>query len=75
MKLWLIERHEDDVGYDESAGFVVRAETEHAARVLASKRRRGDENPSVWLDQNESSCEQITEEGDEAVILTDFKAG
>lgn len=84
MKLWLLlpqlnyQDHPWSPCYDKAFGFVVRAEDEHHARLLASQ-RAGDEadwdgryNP--WLDENASSCIELTGEGEAAVILRDYCA-
>lgn len=55
MKLWLLDRDPDDVDYDENGGFVVRAETELAARAMAAL-RRGDEGEACWIDPSRSRC-------------------
>lgn len=73
MKLWKLARL-GDVDYDVNDGFVIRAESELAAREMAS-RTRGEEGPGTWLAAKLSSCVEVTPEGDPEIILTDFNAG
>lgn len=61
--------------YDVAVGFVVAAETELDARVLASE-RSGDEGEEPWLDATKSTCEVIgATYKPRGVILRDFVAG
>lgn len=83
MRLWILRPVEglpenDDPWepwYDKAVGFVVRAETEAAARRLANA-QAGDENShaAVWLDRAVSTCVELTPEGDEGVVLRDYMA-
>lgn len=78
MKLWLIERTADHGGeWDIFLGFVVRAETEQAARQLAAENSVGwHPTPDAdWLDSAWASCVEVSAEGDAGVILDSFKAG
>lgn len=79
MKLWLlVDKTDDGPGYDCTAGFVIRAKTELAARLIATKDGYGDEkrrHPDFWENEEYSSCEQLTESGKPGVILRDFNAG
>lgn len=74
--LWLIERNKErnQVGYDEVAGFVIRAYDSSRARELAAAQHAA-EPKSEWLDSARSTCSQILEMGEERVILQDFNAG
>lgn len=65
MKLWLIQRI-GETYYDEHAGFVVRASDENSAREVAGAI---DNEHESW------TCDELTEDGDEEIILTDFRAG
>jgi hypothetical protein len=68
--------------YDKAFGFVVRAETEEKARELITRDQKsggfswndhyGDEGPRAWADPKYSWCEEITQEGQEQVIIRDF---
>jgi hypothetical protein len=63
--------------YDTAHGFVVRAESERNARILAN-RLAGDEAslyPDVWLDPEFTSCRLLTGVGEEEVVMRDFRAG
>ena len=59
--------------WDVADGFVVRAPDENHARLLASK-RSGDEGEQTWLRPEKSTCEQVTEDGPDEIILRDFNA-
>lgn len=91
MKLWLLHPMKDLVAnddpwepwYDKAFGFVVRAETEKAARRFAHD-RAGDENRgeflgskiadtnSPWLDVKYSTCTELLPEGEAGVVMRDF---
>ena len=68
--------------FDKAFGFVVRAETEAQARELANK-DGGDETGGVnhsvyrtggdpWLDEEFSTCIELTPDGELGVIIKDF---
>ena len=57
--------------YDRVFGFVVRADTAKDARNWAST-RAGDEGGGAWLDDKQSTCEELTREGDQGIIIVDF---
>ncbi len=71
MKLYLVQRDDADVSYDEYAGKVIRAESELRARELAAI-EYGDEGKTVWLDPWQSTCTEILVYGKEEIILSDF---
>jgi hypothetical protein len=78
-KLWLLKPI--DVGskpwnpwYEVTTGLVVRSESGHRARALASE-HAGAEGASAWTDHTLSTCVELLSEGDEAVILREFDAG
>lgn len=66
--------------YDKSFGFVIRAESEVKARELAMSdagdevgRYDGDDEPKdTWLNSEYSTCEVLSEFGDEEIIMRDF---
>ena len=61
--------------WDCAYGFVVRAETEEEARLLASE-QCGDEGPDSWTDVKLSTCDIVSgAEGDAEVVMQDFLAG
>jgi hypothetical protein len=62
-----------DPWYDKTFGHVVRADNEAMARVLATN-KAGDEGGSCWVDSRLSTCEEITDEGGSAVLLTDLRS-
>lgn len=77
MKLWLIKRREDDVGYDEYDAKVIAAPDEAAVRRLASL-KTGDEGNSAWLEPTYSMVTEIglaLDPEHEQVILESFNAG
>lgn len=75
MRLWIILRpDEEPPAYDVANGFVVRAESESAAREIASK-NSGDEGRSVWLDPEKTTCVELMADGEPGCILVDFNAG
>lgn len=87
MKLWVLYAIPPFAEqYDCNRGFVVRAESEFAARLWAAQ-TGGDEQPRVdsgeavkrpfngWLDRKNASCEELLAEGDAGMILQDFNAG
>lgn len=71
--------------YDKAFGFVVRAETEHAARQLANA-NSGDERRGVflgekiantnepWLSEKYSTCSPLDADGEAGVVMQDFHA-
>lgn len=73
MKIYLLERF-DSADYEEYAGFVIRAEDEKSARIMASKKKdQGD--ASRWMDDKQTSCEEVNQDGEPDIILDSFNAG
>lgn len=62
-----------DVGWDEYKGFVIRSHDEYTARLVASEKDR--EFKEKWLDEEWATCELISKEGEEGIILDSFNAG
>lgn len=96
MKLWLLRKKENLVdnpkinpwynGWDMAHGFVIRAESEQAARDLiaysgeaepgiAVLSAYGDEGPEVWLNHNYTECIELTQDGEEEIVMVDYHAG
>lgn len=83
MKLWLLTPVDENSApwspWDDKAfGFVVRAETEDAARILADA-AGADENREVkyvqpWLMPQYSMCVPLLEEGVPGIVIQDFHA-
>jgi hypothetical protein len=72
MTLWILRPVTDwKPWYDKSFGFVVRAENESAARVIASE-NAGDEGAAAWLKSEETTCQELTADGPATMILRDF---
>ncbi len=73
MKLWLLELCYEGCTrtsyYDCNTGLVVRANTALAAREIAAE-HACDELPAVWLDEVQSTCEELAIAGPEGPILT-----
>ena len=81
-KLWILQPNEGlpndnpwKPWYDKAFGFVVRANTEDAARQFAHD-DAGDENRdmSPWLDPKYTSCIELSKAGDIGIVLRDFAA-
>jgi len=72
MKLWLLkllQAYEVDPGiYDAKIAFVIRAESDWAAREIAEDEGFGTQ-PGDWLNPLLTSCVELLPEGDEGVIL------
>jgi hypothetical protein len=80
MKLWILEGHAKLAGaspwspwYDKAFGFVIRAESEERARLIAAE-NCGDEKEEAWLNPILSSCKELFLEGEEEMILRDYAA-
>lgn len=78
MFIYTIQRNQNEkFGYDEAFGFVVIAENEGRARLLAG-REAGDEGALAWVDTLRSDAELIgtaTKGAKSGVVLRDFHAG
>lgn len=75
MNLYVLRRIAE-VNYDEYEGFVVRAVSEEHARALAAEGINWSKNErAVWLFADKSTCELLTSEGADEVILESFHAG
>lgn len=91
MNIYLLKRGElETIDYDETAGWVVRAESELDARAVVARSTYdtggspGDEGRQLWLDETATTCELLAsnawglpvETRDSAgVVLRDFRAG
>ena len=74
MKLWLLTRFSDKPVYDVCDGFVVRATDEKAAREFAAG-HCGDEGADTWRLSEQSSCIELSPNGDPGIVIQDFNAG
>ena len=84
MKLWLLEARRDlpetddpwKPWYDKNFGLVVRALTEEQARELAQQGAANESRNAKkpWLHASYSRCEELTVDGDEAVVLIDHRS-
>ena len=78
-KLWLLKPIDSKSPgwippYDKIFGFVIRAETEEKARRLAQN-NGGDETrfqSYPWMNRKESTCVELTPEGDDEIILSSY---
>ena len=59
--------------YDCAHGFIIQAETEGQARLIASD-NHGDEGSDAWLSPKWSYCVELIVEGKSGVIMRDFHA-
>jgi hypothetical protein len=73
MKLWIIRRREY-ADWDEYEAFVISAETEERARLLA-KEEALEAEKKIWLDPEYTTCHELTVDEPEGVVLADFHAG
>lgn len=60
--------------YDRAHGFIIEAETEGQARIIASE-NKGDEGEDAWLNPKWSYCIELKPDGNPGVIMCDFHAG
>lgn len=84
MKLWVLKPKDglpitDDPWqpwYDKYFGFVIRAKTEIRAREIANCSGADEvgDNISAWLSPDYSTCEELTVDGEEELILSDSHA-
>jgi hypothetical protein len=84
MKIWLLKPIDSESGpwdpwYDKPFGFVIRAATEERARQVADREAhdldlRYRSTLGAWLDANLVSCVELTGDGSEEVLLTDFRS-
>lgn len=88
MKLWILKPLKPNAlkgpwepWYDKAFGFVVRAETEEAARAVAQDNGGGETDAyplrglrPAWTNPKFSSCVELTADGQEEMVLRDFHA-
>lgn len=91
MQLWIIRPVENlpeqndpwFEKYDIALGFVVRAESEGQARILADRFAGSNDGTfhngyrwvNPWLETDYSTCEPLSHEGEEGVIIMDYYRG
>jgi len=73
MKLYILDRNGQTIGWDEYDSFVVCAISPESARMLAYN-KSGDEG-SVWLDKWESNCKELKVSDVEKIVIGSFNAG
>jgi hypothetical protein len=74
MKLWALERLDEDLFYDEYVSFMVRAESEYEARKFVANEFH-DKIAKLWLDPKFSSCEEVSVEGIKEIVHSYFRHG
>lgn len=79
MQIWKLEPVDGcskpwDSGYDKAYGFVVLAETEEGARLLAAN-DAGDEGRDAWINSQLSTCKVVDTHPPARLLLRDFCAG
>jgi hypothetical protein len=75
-KLWILRPANEDAApwmpwFDRMFGFVIRAKSESAARMLAAE-QAGDEGPQAWLSPDSAPCTELRVDGHEEVIMRDY---
>jgi len=82
MYIYLLQRPEEEVDWDEYAGMVIIAGSENKARFAAAKRAArthyGELVDKIWFDADAVSCKNIgtaLPDTRECVVLTDYHAG
>ncbi len=76
MNLYILRPIKDwEPWYDRAFGFVVRAASARNAREAAAAQwQHGDEGAEVWRDPKLTSCQILRSEGEEGVVLRDFRS-
>ena len=72
--IYILKLKTEEVLYDTSYGFVIRAKNSKHARKLASSSCYLAEKDS-WLDSSKTSCRILKSTGSFCVILRDYNAG
>ena len=74
VHLYLLERKEKDINYDEMAGCVVAATSEAQARAAAAD-HAVDEGDGTWRDESRTSCTQLAAASEvrSGIVLRDFR--
>lgn len=77
MKLWLLKPIENETGKkwynkrDANTGFVIRAETEHEARILANETILFNYNhDDEWLNVLKTTCKELLPDGEKGLVLS-----
>ena len=76
MNIYLLKRPDDEVGYDEVAGFILVAPNGKEARELAAN-ECGDEGHDTWTTPLVASCRKVgtSVRKSKHVLLQSFKHG
>jgi hypothetical protein len=82
-KLWLLRNkifsmnaeNPWDPWYDKVFGFVISAETEFEARLIANEhaKNENDNNIYPWLDATYSTCVELIPQQKKGIIIRDFR--
>jgi hypothetical protein len=69
VNLWLLQRPDNKVGYDERGSFIVRAESEEAARAILQK--RGPYGYKAWTaaQDRQATCVVLEADGEPGIIM------
>ncbi len=73
MKLFYLELIDEDVMWDYTDSFVIRAPDEKRAREIAN-RASADEG-DVWENSSKATCNVLKQDGVETIIINSFNAG
>ncbi len=73
MKLFLLDRDEDNCNHDEIDSVLIRARSEKQARMLANSCHATEGR--IWEDPELVSCEIVTAKGQPGIIMSSFLAG
>ena len=73
MNLYLLTNN-ISTGYDVMMSTVVRANSYKEARKIASE-LCCMEGPDIWIDPKKSSCKKLKQDGEEKMIICNFRAG
>jgi hypothetical protein len=80
MRIWLLRPVSESLDpwspwvENRTFGFVVRAQTDDAARELAAT-HAGDEGPDAWLLSKYSTCAELTGDGPAEVVIAEYTTG
>ena len=75
MKLWALKINEDNIRYDMTIGFIVRADTAEEARKLAGESDEGWGDNEGFLDPEISTCDEVKVEGIPGIVFISEKDG
>jgi hypothetical protein len=76
MRLWILRPVDEEMEpwapwFDCTFGFVIRGESESAARRLAAE-QAGDEGGQAWLSPDSATCTELQADGSAEFIMSDY---